>query len=143
MTRSPYLALDVHFMDDPLIVQAGEKAAWLYLAMALDSRAHRTDGVVAAHRLQRLGVPGWKPRLTKLLDAGLVIKLPDGGYALPGYLKWNPSENDYRTKHAAGVIAACQRHHPNPCPRPACQRAAAWLETHGSPIGSPIGSPTG
>lgn len=139
MARGPYLALDVHFMDDPLVVQAGEKAAWLYVAMALDSRAHRTDGIVAEHRLDRLGVPGWKPRLNRLLDVGLVVELPDGGYALPGYLKWNPSEREYRTKQATGTVAACHRHHASPCHRPSCREASAWLEAHGIPSGLPIG----
>lgn len=129
----PYLALDPGFMDDPDIVAAGEKAAWLYLAMALDARLHMTDGLVPKHRLDRLGVNGWKPRLSTLMSVGLVVETVDG-YLLPGYLKWNPSQREYEQRRHEGRIGVCKRHHAQPCTQERCRQSRQWMDVHtGSP----------
>lgn len=129
MKQRPYLALDPGFMDDPDIVAVGEKAAWLYLAMALDARQHMTDGLVSHHRLERLGVNGWKPRLATLLSAGLVVDTPDG-YLLPGYLKWNRSQREYDYRKHEGRINVCKRHHDQPCLRESCGLSRAWMQAN-------------
>lgn len=126
MKRAPYLALSATFMDDPAIVEAGERAAWLYLAMACDCRLHRTDGTIAPHRIERLGVQAWKPRLDKLIEVGLVER-QNGHYVLPAYLKWNASQTDYQRRSHQGRIDVCGRHHEQPCAHPRCQESAAWL----------------
>ena len=81
MKKAPFIALSATFFDDPRIVEVGEKAGWLLLAMACDSRLHRGDGQVDAHRMSRLGVQGWKPRLDRLLAvlAPDVVLVSDGG----------------------------------------------------------------
>lgn len=129
--RAPFVALSATFMDDPAVVEAGERAAWLFLAMMLDCRLQRTDGVVPAHRLDRLGVPAWRPRLAKLVDVGLVEK--DGtDWRLPAYLKWNPGESEYQRKQHRGRVDVCRRHHEQPCDRDACADSAEWLDLHGT-----------
>jgi hypothetical protein len=127
--RGPFLALSAEFPDDPAVVRAGEKAGWLYLVMACDIRIHRGDGTIAEHRLPRLGVSGWQPRLATLLREGLVVEHPDG-YHLPGYLKWNKSEHAYQKRSAEGKVGACNRHH-NGCTRDDCADARHWLKVNG------------
>jgi hypothetical protein len=137
MKSAPFVALSATFMDDPAVVAAGERAAWLYLAMACDCRLHRSDGTVPEHRLARLGVVGWQARLQTLLTHGLVIPTPDG-YNLPAYLKWNKSEHAYQKRSATGKVNACQRHHVD-CRRDDCAESLKWLQSHGYPIGLPTG----
>jgi hypothetical protein len=129
MKRGPFVALSATFPDDKDIVRAGERAAWLYLVMACDSRLHRGDGIVEEHRMTRLAVPGWRTRLTALIDNGLVQQVPEG-YYLPGYLKWNQSEHAYQKRSAAGKVAACKKHHTN-CEREDCAEARYWLKVNG------------
>lgn len=129
MKRGPFIALSANFPDDPDVVRAGEKATWLYVVMACDIRIRRSDGTVPAHRMAKLGVPGWRTRLTRLLDVGLVVERPDG-YHLPGYLKWNKSEHDYQKRSAEGTVGACNRHHTG-CTRDDCAEARHWLKVHG------------
>lgn len=140
MKKAPFIALSATFFDDPRIVEVGEKAGWLLLAMACDSRLHRGDGQVDAHRMSRLGVQGWKPRLDRLLAVGLVTEV-EGGYSVPAYLKWNKPEESYQKRSSEGKVAACVRHHKG-CTRDDCKEARAWLECHGYPVpGAPL--PTG
>lgn len=144
MKQAPFLVLSATFPDDPRIVEVGERAAWLFLCMACDCRLQRSDGVVAAHRLPRLGVPGWQTRLAALTAAGLVHQV-NGGYVLPGYLNWNPSEHSYLKRAHYGTAGACRRHHPDGCAQAACAESREWLTRHGYPLdpnGSPNGSPT-
>jgi hypothetical protein len=123
----PHIRLDACFMDDPTIVAVGEKAAWLYLAMALDARKHQTDGLIPHHRLDRLGVNGWRPRLDQLAAAGLAIDTPDG-WLLPGYVKWNRSQREYQAKSHEARIKSCQRWHDQPCRAEECRESSAWLD---------------
>lgn len=129
MKLGPFIALSAGFPDDKDVVRVGEKAAWLYVVMACDIRMHRGDGVIAEHRLSRLGVSGWQSRLAKLIEVGLVTSHPDG-YCLPGYLKWNKSEHSYQKRSAEGKVGACKKHHTN-CFRDDCTEARHWLKVHG------------
>lgn len=129
MKRGPFIALSATFPSDDAVVEAGERAAWLYVNMACDSRLQRADGMVREHRLDRLGVSSWKPRLNRLMDVGLVERTEYGLY-LPGYPKWNQTEHDYRRASAEGKVAACRRHHSD-CHRTDCADARAWLAANG------------
>ncbi len=126
---APFVALSATFMDDPRVVAAGERAGWLFVAMMLDCRNQRTDGTVTAHRLPRLGVPAWRPRLARLLEVGLVEKDGDA-YRLPAYLKWNVPQSEYQRREHRGRVDVCRRHHDQPCDRPACADSREWLATY-------------
>jgi len=129
MKRGPFIALDAGFPSDDAVVQAGERAGWLYLNMACETRIRRMDGYVKAHQVPRLGVASWQPRLDRLLDVGLVQDTPQGLY-LPGYLKWNKSEAAYAKRSMEGTVAACERHHQD-CRRETCAEAREWLRANG------------
>ncbi len=86
-----YVPLDVEFFDNDKILNAGEKAAYLYLAMCCRAKKLLSDGRLSSSQVERLHVPGWKQRLTALVTAGLVVVTDDGGYLIIGWLERNLS----------------------------------------------------
>jgi hypothetical protein len=99
MPRQPkrlYVPLDVAFFDDDKIEQAGEKAAYLYLAMLAKAKTIDRDGVLTKGQITRLGIPGTPARLKALLDAELVFELPmqRDVYAIGAWHRWNESAED-------------------------------------------------
>ena len=86
-----FLPLDVSFMDDDKIIDAGEEAGWLYLAMALKCKALGVDGVLKRAQIARLHVDGWQLRLERLVEVHAVKERAGEAYLLPAYLKWNES----------------------------------------------------
>ena len=105
MARQPkrlYVPLDVAFFDDEKIIHAGEKAAWLYLALLAKAKQLDTDGVLTKGQITRLGIPGTPARLKALLEAELIFELPlqRDTYAIGGWHKWNESKDDRATRLA-------------------------------------------
>lgn len=88
-----YVPLDASFPDDDKIVDAGERAGWLYIHMLCKCKAIDTDGVLTRAQIAKLGVPGWQPRLAALVDVGAVVESTDtpGAYQIPAWLSWNKS----------------------------------------------------
>lgn len=86
-----YVPLDVTFFDDEKVLAAGEAAAWLYLAMCAKAKALDSDGVLTELQVARLGITGWRKRLDRLIDVGLVEDAMGTHYGITGWLKWNES----------------------------------------------------
>lgn len=86
-----YVPLDVTFFDDERILTAGEAAGWLYLAMCAKAKAIDSDGVLTELQVARLGVTGWRRRLGRLIESGLVEEAMGTHYGITGWLKWNES----------------------------------------------------
>ncbi len=100
MTHRPYIRLDAAFMDDDRIIEAGERAAWLYLAVLMSCRQRRADGIISRGQVARLNVAGWQSRLAKLLSVGLLVETDDHTshdvvYLVPGWSKWQRTEEWY------------------------------------------------
>lgn len=99
-----YVPLDVTFFGDDKILDAGEKAAWLYLNMMTQSKASDSDGFLSRAQVAKLGVPGWQARLKALLvvedrHGDRLVTEPDPGiYHLPAYAKWNELSADRRER---------------------------------------------
>lgn len=89
--RMTYVPLDVEFFDNERVLVAGEKAAYLYLAMCCRAKKLLSDGILSVLQVERLQVPGWKRRMADLIDAGLVVLLDDGRYVIIGWLERNLS----------------------------------------------------
>lgn len=94
-----FLPLDTEFMDEDKILDAGERAAWLYLAMMLRCKRLETDGVLTARQIERLGIPGWQKRLADLMrplgadQDPLVTQLDADTYLICAWLNHNdPAE---------------------------------------------------
>lgn len=73
MSRRPFLPLDVAFMDDDKIIEAGVPAAWLYLAMLLGCKRFGVDGVLTRNQIDRLGVDKWERSVDKLIQLQLIF----------------------------------------------------------------------
>jgi len=100
VTHRPYIRLDATFMDDERVIEAGERAAWLYLAVLLSCRQRRADGVISRGQVARLNVAGWQSRLAKLISVGLLTETDDHDshdviYLVPGWGKWQRTEDWY------------------------------------------------
>jgi hypothetical protein len=96
-----YVPLDVDFFENDKILEAGEKAGWLYLAMLCRVKRLKQDGALTTLQIERLQITGWRNRLSMLVSEGLVLLLDDGRYLVIGWLERNPSQAelaDYRRK---------------------------------------------
>lgn len=90
--RRLFLPLDAAFFDDERVIEAGEKAGWLLLAMFCRIKQLGKDGTITDAQIGRLGVPGTRQRLAALVDVGLICRI-DGGYEIPAWLKWNERQS--------------------------------------------------
>jgi hypothetical protein len=96
-----YVPIDVGFFDDEKIVAAGEKAAFLYLAMLAKAKLLDTDGVLSRGQIAKLALPGWQARLKALLEVEAVVELPmqRDSYAITAWYRWNESKDDRAERH--------------------------------------------
>lgn len=85
---SLWLPLDVNFFEDDRIMEAGEKATYLYLAMCLASKRLGTDGLLTPRQIAKLAIPGTRTRLQKLISLELVHNF-DRLYGVAGWGKHN------------------------------------------------------
>ena len=90
-TARLYVPVSVAFFDDDMVVAAGERAGWLYLAMLARIKAQDADGLISRQQVSRLNVPGWQRRLEALIEYGLVEQLTPETYKVPGWFNWNES----------------------------------------------------
>ena len=104
MGRKPgmiYVPLDVEFFDNDKVLEAGEKAGWLFLAMTARAKKLLTDGVLTESQIARLHVTGWKARLKALVAEGLVEDQGEGRWLIVGFLERNMSAAEVEQKRAA------------------------------------------
>lgn len=107
MSRRPrniYVPLDVEFFDNDRVIQAGEQAGWLYLAMCCRAKRLLSDGVLTTVHIERLHVKGWRGRLKRLVDAGLVVETDDGRWLILGWLEKNLSAAQVDAMRAADRV---------------------------------------
>lgn len=83
------MPLDANFLDDEKILNAGERAGWLYVAMLCRAKQLSTDGYLTERQIARLHVSGWRDRLDALVSEQAVWKTEDGRYWITGWPKWN------------------------------------------------------
>lgn len=94
LPRRPFLPLDVAFMDDDKIVEAGAVASWCFLAMLLGCKRYGTDGTLTSPQMGRLGVDKWAKSVETLISVGLVMDVSESENArkvfwIPSWSKWN------------------------------------------------------
>lgn len=94
LPRRPFLPLDVAFMDDDKIVEAGAVASWCFLAMLLGCKRYGTDGTLTSPQMSRLGVDKWAKSVEILITVGLVMDVSEAENArkvfwIPSWSKWN------------------------------------------------------
>ena len=94
LPRRPFLPLDVAFMDDDKIVEAGAVASWCFLAMLLGCKRYGTDGTLTSPQMARLGVDKWQKSVETLIKVGLIMDVSEGEntrkvFWIPSWSKWN------------------------------------------------------
>lgn len=118
-SKGPYTLWSATFHRKDAL-ELGERPAWLYFCMTQECRILRSDGWLTERQIDALPVSGWRPRLATLIEHGMVERVADGRYWIPGYLKWNKGEQSYRDQSEQGRHYACQRWHEQPCKRSSC-----------------------
>lgn len=94
-----YVPLDVSFFDDARMVDAGERAQYLYLAMLAKAKGLDSDGVLTRQQVSRLAISGWQARLRDLERVGAVEVVADK-VAITAWLNWNESTEARRERLA-------------------------------------------
>ena len=90
-----WLPLDANFTRDPTIIDAGERAAWLYLAILGQLKLTGAPGIVTQREIATLGIARWEPRLRDLARVGLVKESEDAGsYEVPAWRSWQHGNED-------------------------------------------------
>ena len=89
-----FVPLDARFFDDDRIIRAGEKAAYLYLAILCEVKADGSDGMITRRKISRLNIEGWARRVERLVEAGLIVEidtddLDEITYLIPKWSRWN------------------------------------------------------
>lgn len=117
-----FLALNVDYADDDLILQAGERAEIQWLRARCLMKRLATDGRITDAQLRRLGLSGVQARSERLVAVGLWRRI-DGGYVDLTYLDTNPSAAQIEAaqdgKSAGGKLGNHRRWH-REIPSPEC-----------------------
>lgn len=98
-----YVPLDASFFDDSKVLDAGERACWLYLNMLCKAKSIDSDGTLTKPQIAKLGITGWQSRLAELVRTELVVELPmsPGTFAITAWANWNESRADREARRAA------------------------------------------
>lgn len=128
-----YIPLDARFFDDDKILKAGERAAWLFLAILTTIKLDNSDGVISHRKIVRLGIQGYPQRLQKLQTVGLIMEmesdeLDEITYLVPSWSRWNLLSYEVEARREMGREYARKR----------------WNKREsgmGNPMGDPIGTP--
>lgn len=107
----PYFILTNEYPRHRKIRVLSDKAFRLHVELIADCNDAESDGKFSKHELNMRGPKPGK----ELIDAGLVIALPDGTYELHDYLSHQHSKvqiQKYKNDKAeAGAFGAHTRHH--------------------------------
>ena len=107
--------LDDSMPDDPDVDRLSHGAFRLYVSGICHCAKHLTDGLIDQDRVARL-IPAYRPAFAaELVAAGLWTPVPDGGYLVRSYLKYNPARDWWQEER-----------------RKAAERKAKWRAEHAS-----------
>jgi hypothetical protein len=85
-----WFPVDARFTRDEQVLEAGERAFWLFLAMLAHIYETRNPGIITRRELDTIYLqgPGWHARMPALLKVGLVIQLDPDRYQVPAWESW-------------------------------------------------------
>lgn len=92
MARSAriYVPIDAALFDQDEILDAGERATYLFIVILCRIKQLESDGSITTRQVAKLNVSGWQRRLTDLLRVGLLVsEVGSDHYIVPGWSKWN------------------------------------------------------
>lgn len=100
----PWVKLDDQFPHHPRIVEAGDMAAWLYVAGLCYAGQFLTDGVIPKGQLRRLtNLSKPEREALRLVDVGLWHD-KDDHYEIHDYHQWNPPAAKVKAKREADRV---------------------------------------
>lgn len=96
-----WVKLDDSMPDDPDVDRLSDGAFRLYVSGICHCAKHLTDGLIDAERVPRL-IRKFRPTYAaELVAAGLWQVVPDGGYVVRSYTKYNRSRDWWTKKREA------------------------------------------
>jgi hypothetical protein len=102
-----FVAVDVHFSDDPRIEALSMGAEWVYLAGLRVAKRIESDGHLTLLQVKRecYKVDDVTPLVDELVANGLWARNDDGTFTIESFLKWNKSSADIEKMREAKIKA--------------------------------------
>lgn len=85
--------LDANFWRDEKVLRAGERAAVLYLAILGQIRLTGAQGLITEDEISHLGIPGYQPRLERLVRVQLIAPTVERVYHVPAWESWHSNKS--------------------------------------------------
>lgn len=82
------------------MLDAGEPAGWLYLAICCEAKSMETDGELTVAQVERLGIKGWQKRLDALVKVA-AVSVSDGRVFVSAWLNHNDASTEVRRRRDA------------------------------------------
>lgn len=145
-----YVKLDVEYMSNPKLLEAGPLAELLFVRSLCFAKRTMKDGVLTRSQVGLLtyGVPSAKRHIDALVNQGLWHDVGNGSYQIAGWLERNKSasqiEHESEVKRQSSILANHERWHANPDGRPSATCPLCYPNPHPKPDhnGHPIARST-
>lgn len=98
-----WLRLSGTFPENPKVIEAGQRAAFVYVACLCWSAEHETDGVIPLAVFNRYTSVGnrTKTRANLTQNASRLLVPVDNGFVIPDYADFNPTREQQEARRAA------------------------------------------
>lgn len=84
-----WVPLDVDFMTDQKILEAGEPAGWLYIGILCLIKRQQQRGCITLGQIETLPMRRIPNRLERLLKLGLLEHMHEDVYLVPAWEDWD------------------------------------------------------
>lgn len=98
-----WLRLSGTFPENPKVIKAGPRAAFVYVACLCWSAEHETDGFIPTAVLNHYVPRSSRARLVSILCTkrdGLMVPV-DSGFVIPDYAEYNPTREQQNARRQA------------------------------------------
>jgi hypothetical protein len=90
-----WFPLENGFVRDARVLDAGERASWLFIAILGHLSEHNQPGLITRNEIGALGITGWRPRLDRLIQSGLLEKRDETTFTIPSWDAWHAALTDH------------------------------------------------
>jgi hypothetical protein len=134
-----YVKLDVEYMSNPKLLEAGPLAELLYVRSLCFAKRTMKDGVLTRPQVGLItyGVPNAKRHIEALVAEELWDDIGGGAYRIAGWLERNKSasqiEHESEVKRQASILANHERWHATPDGKPSATCPLCYPNPHPKP----------
>lgn len=134
-----YVKLDVEYMSNPKLLEAGPLAELLYVRSLCFAKRTMKDGVLTRSQVGFVthGVPSAKRHIDALVAEGLWEDCGNGAYQIAGWLDRNKSasqiEHESEIKRQSSILANHERWHAVPDGKPSASCPLCYPNPHPKP----------